>query len=240
MSEHSPQSHAGDTHASIGSDADRRRLALALGLIVTFMVGEVTAGILAHSLTLLADAAHMLTDAGAIGLSLVRGARAGRSPSRWADDLRAQAGRDSVGSGQRSHATRPLRADPVRVDPPAHLSANGLGMDDAPRRAGWRRRQPARDLAAGEGEPGKHGHRRQLPAHRYRSLCLHRHARRGGRDPRQRLQPRGRDRFAARRRADAPLRLRTAEKFRPRAARGSTSRNKGRGGLVRHSPKHPG
>ena len=34
------------------------------------MAGEVVAGILAHSLALLSDAAHMLTDAGAIGLSL--------------------------------------------------------------------------------------------------------------------------------------------------------------------------
>jgi cobalt-zinc-cadmium efflux system protein len=35
------------------------------------MCGEVVAGILAHSLALLSDAAHMLTDAGAIALSLV-------------------------------------------------------------------------------------------------------------------------------------------------------------------------
>jgi cobalt-zinc-cadmium efflux system protein len=48
-----------------------RRLAAALGLIVAFMAGEVVAGILAHSLALLSDAAHMLTDAGALGLSLV-------------------------------------------------------------------------------------------------------------------------------------------------------------------------
>ena len=35
------------------------------------MIGEVVAGILAHSLALLSDAAHMLTDAGALALSLV-------------------------------------------------------------------------------------------------------------------------------------------------------------------------
>jgi cobalt-zinc-cadmium efflux system protein len=58
----------GHTH---GSGDDARRLALALALIVTFMVGEVVAGILAHSLALLSDAAHMLTDAGALALSLV-------------------------------------------------------------------------------------------------------------------------------------------------------------------------
>src|SRR4051794_30712777 len=35
------------------------------------MAGEVVAGVLAHSLALLSDAAHMLTDAGALAMSLV-------------------------------------------------------------------------------------------------------------------------------------------------------------------------
>jgi cobalt-zinc-cadmium efflux system protein len=52
------------------ADADRRRLAVALGLIVGFMVVEVATALIAHSLALLSDAAHMLTDAGAIGFSL--------------------------------------------------------------------------------------------------------------------------------------------------------------------------
>src|SRR5471030_2264321 len=63
-------SHAGHTHA-VADDADARRLATGLGLIVAFMVGEIVAGILAHSIVLLSDAAHMLTDAGALLLSLV-------------------------------------------------------------------------------------------------------------------------------------------------------------------------
>jgi cobalt-zinc-cadmium efflux system protein len=50
---------------------DARRLTLALALILAFMAGEVVAGILAHSLALLSDAAHMLTDAGALAMSLV-------------------------------------------------------------------------------------------------------------------------------------------------------------------------
>ena len=54
-----------------GGGDDARRLALALALILAFMVGEVVAGILAHSLALLSDAAHMLTDAGALAMSLV-------------------------------------------------------------------------------------------------------------------------------------------------------------------------
>jgi cobalt-zinc-cadmium efflux system protein len=56
------------THAS---DASRARLATALVLIVGFMVVEVVAGIFSNSLALVSDAAHMLTDAGAIALSLV-------------------------------------------------------------------------------------------------------------------------------------------------------------------------
>jgi cobalt-zinc-cadmium efflux system protein len=50
--------------------ADRGRLQIALALILGFMAVEVVAGILASSLALLSDAAHMLTDAGAIALAL--------------------------------------------------------------------------------------------------------------------------------------------------------------------------
>jgi cobalt-zinc-cadmium efflux system protein len=61
----------GHSHGHAHGDADARRLGLALALILAFMVGEVVAGILANSLALLSDAAHMLTDAGALALSLV-------------------------------------------------------------------------------------------------------------------------------------------------------------------------
>ena len=50
---------------------DARRLGLALALILSFMAGEIVVGLLAHSLALLSDAAHMLTDAGALAMSLV-------------------------------------------------------------------------------------------------------------------------------------------------------------------------
>jgi cobalt-zinc-cadmium efflux system protein len=50
---------------------DRRRLTVALALIVAFMLVEVVVGAVVHSLALLSDAAHMLTDAGAIALSLL-------------------------------------------------------------------------------------------------------------------------------------------------------------------------
>ena len=61
-------------------DADRRWLSVALGLILAFMVVEVVAGFLADSLALLSDAAHMLTDAGSIGLALVAARLAARPP----------------------------------------------------------------------------------------------------------------------------------------------------------------
>jgi cobalt-zinc-cadmium efflux system protein len=58
-------------HGHVEADADSRRLTIALGLIVGLMVVEVVAGVLAGSLALVSDAAHMLTDAGALVLSLV-------------------------------------------------------------------------------------------------------------------------------------------------------------------------
>ena len=54
-----------------GGGEDARRLGIALALILAFMAGEIVVGILAHSLALLSDAAHMLTDAGALVMSLV-------------------------------------------------------------------------------------------------------------------------------------------------------------------------
>jgi len=60
---------------------DRRALAIALGLIVAFMVGEVAAGIAAGSLALLADAGHMLTDAAALAAAFVASRLASR-PAR--------------------------------------------------------------------------------------------------------------------------------------------------------------
>lgn len=52
-------------------DTDARRLKAALGLILVFMAAEVVFGVLSHSLVLLSDAGHMLTDALAILVSLI-------------------------------------------------------------------------------------------------------------------------------------------------------------------------
>src|SRR6185437_2646129 len=80
-----PHDH-GDAHGhshGVAVDADQRKLAIALGLILLLMAIEVVAGLLAHSLALLSDAGHMLTDAGAIGLSLWA-ARLALRPARGA------------------------------------------------------------------------------------------------------------------------------------------------------------
>jgi cobalt-zinc-cadmium efflux system protein len=77
---HADQGHA---HAHDLPD-DRRALAVALALIVAFLVGEVVAAIFAGSLALIADAGHMLTDAGALGFALFAATLARRpAQGRW-------------------------------------------------------------------------------------------------------------------------------------------------------------
>jgi cobalt-zinc-cadmium efflux system protein len=74
----------GHDHAHAPSPgADRRWLLAALALVVAFMAGEVLAGLLAHSLALLADAGHMLTDAAALALAVVA-SRIAERPARGA------------------------------------------------------------------------------------------------------------------------------------------------------------
>ena len=55
----------------ITSSSDGRLITIALALIVGFLVFEVVMAFAGHSLALLADAGHMLTDAGALGASLL-------------------------------------------------------------------------------------------------------------------------------------------------------------------------
>src|SRR6202012_2151965 len=74
--------HHGHSHA-ISTDADHRYLWTAFGLIVAFMAAEVIVGLTVGSLVLLADAAHMVSDAGAIGLTLFA-MRLARRPARGA------------------------------------------------------------------------------------------------------------------------------------------------------------
>ncbi len=73
----------GHEHAPRSSSADRRWLVAALVVIVVFMIAEVVAGVLAHSLALLTDAGHMVTDAAAIAVALIA-LRIARRPARGA------------------------------------------------------------------------------------------------------------------------------------------------------------
>jgi cobalt-zinc-cadmium efflux system protein len=70
--DHHTHQHGHEDHVhGVSADADRGKLAIALALIVGFMLVEVVVGAIVRSLALLSDAAHMLTDAAAIALSLV-------------------------------------------------------------------------------------------------------------------------------------------------------------------------
>src|SRR5579885_1243738 len=90
--------HDHDHGHAHGHGADERSLRLGLGLIAAFMAAEVVAGILASSLALLSDAAHMLVDAAALGLTVWAARLARRPPGgrltfglRRAEILSAQA-----------------------------------------------------------------------------------------------------------------------------------------------------
>lgn len=61
--------HDHAAHADISTADGRRRVAIACVLTALFMVAEVVGGIISGSLALLADAAHMLTDAASLALA---------------------------------------------------------------------------------------------------------------------------------------------------------------------------
>ena len=61
--------HHGHDHG-VGAETQIRPLTIALGLILGFMAVEIAVGVVADSLALFSDAAHMLVDAAALGLSV--------------------------------------------------------------------------------------------------------------------------------------------------------------------------
>jgi cobalt-zinc-cadmium efflux system protein len=67
------------TH-EVPPEADQGRLVAALCLIGLFIAAEVVVAVLAHSLALLSDAGHMLTDVAALGVSLIALRLAQRPP----------------------------------------------------------------------------------------------------------------------------------------------------------------
>jgi cobalt-zinc-cadmium efflux system protein len=112
-------------HHGVAPDADRRRLAAALALIVAFMVAEVVAGLLSGSLALLSDAAHMVTDAGSLALALLAARLAARPPSA---NFTFGLGRAEILSAQANGAALLVLAGVIAVEavqrlisPPGHI-----------------------------------------------------------------------------------------------------------------------
>ncbi|KMO31172.1 cation transporter [Methylobacterium variabile] len=74
-------SHGGGIPSGSAAAKNRSRLAWALALTLTYMLAEVIGGLLTGSLALLADAAHMVTDAGGLALSLLAIHYASKAPT---------------------------------------------------------------------------------------------------------------------------------------------------------------
>jgi len=61
----------GHAHNHSAAGKNKKRLAIVLGLTTAYLVAEVIGGLLTHSLALLADAGHMLTDVAGLGFALL-------------------------------------------------------------------------------------------------------------------------------------------------------------------------
>ncbi len=116
---HAGHGHGAHTH-SPSPNADRRWLRVALALIAGFMAVEVVAGLLAGSLALLSDAAHMLTDAASIALALVAAGLAAR-PAKGAFTFGF--GRAEILSAQINGAALFLLAGVIAVEGVRRLGA---------------------------------------------------------------------------------------------------------------------
>jgi cobalt-zinc-cadmium efflux system protein len=73
---------AGHGHGGSAAAAQKGRLVAVFAITVAILVAEVVGALVSGSLTLLADAGHMLTDAGGIGLALLAIHFGQRSPSQ--------------------------------------------------------------------------------------------------------------------------------------------------------------
>jgi len=76
------KSHAGHSHAGHAHARNEQRVAWAAALTGAYMLAEAAGGLYAGSLTLLADAGHMLTDAASLTLAWAA-FRIARRPSDW-------------------------------------------------------------------------------------------------------------------------------------------------------------
>lgn len=81
MSSHGHHHAHDDKHAHVHRAASRRALSAALVVLAIFFVVELAGGLWTHSLALVSDAGHLLTDVGAIILALVAQWVARRPPS---------------------------------------------------------------------------------------------------------------------------------------------------------------
>lgn len=79
---HGHEGHAHDHTAMAARAGGRRRLAIALAVTASFMVAEAVGGVLSNSRALVADAGHMLSDAGSLALALLAGWFATRPATR--------------------------------------------------------------------------------------------------------------------------------------------------------------
>lgn len=61
----------GHGHGHTPAGKNKKRLAIVLALTTAYLIAEVVGGLLTHSLALLADAGHMLTDVAGLGLALL-------------------------------------------------------------------------------------------------------------------------------------------------------------------------
>jgi cobalt-zinc-cadmium efflux system protein len=112
--------HDHDHSHAPSAEADRRWLLVALGIIVGFMAVEVAAGFLADSLALLSDAAHMLTDAGALAIAVYAARLATRPPQgRFTFGF----GRAEILSAQANGATLLVLAGVIAVEAIRRLSS---------------------------------------------------------------------------------------------------------------------
>jgi Co/Zn/Cd efflux system component len=91
---------SGHGHGGSAAAEHKGRLTAVLAITVAILAAEVVGALVSGSLTLLADAGHMLTDAGGIGLSLLAIHFGQRSPSQ---------ARTSATCGWRSWPPRPTR-----------------------------------------------------------------------------------------------------------------------------------
>jgi cobalt-zinc-cadmium efflux system protein len=73
--------HHDRNHLDARRAANRRRMLTALAINVAMLAATIVGGIVAHSLALLADGGHLVSDAGAIGIALVAARLASVAPT---------------------------------------------------------------------------------------------------------------------------------------------------------------